>query len=900
MVVIAVLGQPVPPALAAGKYTLAYWREAGAYENQAPPAGEYGLHSAFVHVWDENGQPLAGNQVYTSWGVLLGTTDGNGCFELILSRPNGYNCQVRDGSHLSDTSPVFSVERAPSWGHYSYEVGFLFKQNATNPGAFDTGNTGIINSSGDAPCEDLHAPHTRSLAFCSTAASNYCSDQYELGQWASSHGQSFVATGNRVVAVKALMAAGYGVSYYWTAQIHEGGPGGPSIGPPRSTRTLVDSEYFSILVKWGINDVQVVPGRTYYLRITRPGGLNVFRVNRDNDPGGNYFENDTAVPGAELMGVVVCATYTNAGPTGTLAGAVRTAEGGPLRGAVVSLPDAALYATTGSDGSYQLPFIPPGSYEVSATQPGYVSGLSHGVMISAGLTATSSFTLTLLTTNAGSGVVTNGGSVLQPFASLPTWNSAFDATWGSAATFDLVAGGQTGSALQARRSGPGSSARVQVLPIRSNTPYAISVWARCPSSSSAYWIECGYRLGNFAAQDFDGNAAAWTLVKKFSDTTANGNGNVWARYSTTVNSGANTQISLGFKTGASSGTGPVCQWDELSVVSLALTPLSAATANTPTNVVLRFAEPVAVLNATNPANYRLLAPSGPVPVWEAVLTDGTNLELRTGWQLPRTNYTLVVSNVTTALQPTNLTGANGQVVVRVPWRLFGVEETTLWKYDPSGTDRGTAWRGLSYADAAWSSGAGLLGVSGGPLPEPIRTPLAVSTNQPTFYFRKTFRLPAWGANAWLRLHPVVDDGAVFWLNNREVLRLGMAGPATFATRAARTVGLAAYEGPFDLPDAGLVTGTNLLAVEVHQADLASPDVVFGVEAEALVLPAQIPAAGALLALARTNGTVSLSWAEPGWALESATNVLGPWSPQSLSSPVVFGVTNEMRFFRLVP
>ena len=115
-----------------------------------------------------------------------------------LRRPNGYDFQIRDGAHLTDTTPIFSEERAPTWGHYSFEIGFMFKQNAANPGFFDTGYFGTINATGADPCANLSAPHTRSLAYYSTAASNYCSDAYALGTWTASHGQTFVATGNRI------------------------------------------------------------------------------------------------------------------------------------------------------------------------------------------------------------------------------------------------------------------------------------------------------------------------------------------------------------------------------------------------------------------------------------------------------------------------------------------------------------------------------------------------------------------------------------------------------------------------------------------------------------------------------------------------------------------------------
>jgi hypothetical protein len=156
-------------------------------------------------------------------------------------------------------------------------------------------------------------------------------------------------------------------------------------------------------------------------------------------------------------------------------------------------------------------------------------------------------------------------TVAEDFNALPAWSSSFDATWGGAAAWSVVAGGQSGNCLQASRSNTGSSVKAKVYNITANANYTISIWIRCPSSASSYWAECAYKLGNFSAQDFDQNAASWTLVKKFTNTGPNGNGDVWTHYSLTFNSGGNTQISVGYKLGASSGNGPVVKWDTLRI-----------------------------------------------------------------------------------------------------------------------------------------------------------------------------------------------------------------------------------------------------------------------------------------------------------------------------------------------
>ncbi len=155
-------------------------------------------------------------------------------------------------------------------------------------------------------------------------------------------------------------------------------------------------------------------------------------------------------------------------------------------------------------------------------------------------------------------------SVSQYFESMPAWSSSHDASWGSAAAWSLTGGGQAGNALQASRNSAGSSSKVKVFDISPNTDYTISVYIRCPSWSSSYWVECAYRAGSYSAQDFDANAGAWSLIKKFSSSAANGNGNAWTKYALSFNSGANTQISVGFKLG-SSASAPTVAWDTLRI-----------------------------------------------------------------------------------------------------------------------------------------------------------------------------------------------------------------------------------------------------------------------------------------------------------------------------------------------
>ncbi|HEV8292740.1 MAG TPA: lamin tail domain-containing protein, partial [Tepidisphaeraceae bacterium] len=179
--------------------------------------------------------------------------------------------------------------------------------------------------------------------------------------------------------------------------------------------------------------------------------------------------------------------------------------------------------------------------------------------------------------------------------------------------------------------------------------------------------------------------------------------------------------------------------------------------------------------------------------------------------------------------------------------------TDNWKYSQDNVDLGTAWRSVS--DSSLSSdwlgpSPALFYVETSPLPAPKNTPLTLVTppatvDTPTFYFRIHFNLPAATAPLAsvisLKLQTVLDDGAVVYLNGHQIFSLGMPSGTithntfTGTTNGGRNVDNAVYEGPFTITDlSSLVQGDNILAVEVHQTNNASSDVVWGATLNAIV------------------------------------------------------------------
>lgn len=115
------------------------------------------------------------------------------------------------------------------------------------------------------------------------------------------------------------------------------------------------------------------------------------------------------------------------------------------------------------------------------------------------------------------------------------------------------------------------------------------------------------------------------------------------------------------------------------------------------------------------------------------------------------------------------------------------------------------------------------------------TPLPLGPT--TYYFRRTFSFGEEPSTAELKLDLAVDDGAVFYLNGNEIHRHNMpAGAVDYATFAASAVGDAPILNGISIPSTNLVVGTNVLAVEVHQAVANDLGMAFGAGLNATITP----------------------------------------------------------------
>lgn len=180
---------------------------------------------------------------------------------------------------------------------------------------------------------------------------------------------------------------------------------------------------------------------------------------------------------------------------------------------------------------------------------------------------------------------------------------------------------------------------------------------------------------------------------------------------------------------------------------------------------------------------------------------------------------LTITNAGSYLVTENLTCRNG---VLIP-------AASVWKYLDNGSNQGTNWQTITFNDSAWATGRAELGYGD------YGVEATTVAKHITTYFRHSFVLTNAPAYTDLELYVRRDDGVVVYLNGTEVARDNMpAGTITYTTLASAEIpdGNATIGDPeaeyyaFHVPHALVVTGTNVIAAEVHMASAGSADMSF--------------------------------------------------------------------------
>jgi len=328
----------------------------------------------------------------------------------------------------------------------------------------------------------------------------------------------------------------------------------------------------------------------------------------------------------------------------------------------------------------------------------------------------------------------------------------------------------------------------------------------------------------------------------------------------------------------------------------------------PSNTIyVTFTENLLTRTATNPACYRLELAGTPntVVVSNAVPSQNT-VTLTVGgpnWQWG-SNYILTVTGVSDQ-RGNRLNGLSNRVAVGFIKQVFpmnGVSKHFDWVeallLDPTNLALGNfldTWMMPDSDDSSihWYNLRGVAYYHLGP-PQVVCGSLgdtlgdvADDPSWPrTYYFRTRFNLPPNTGRGSICLLASFYDGAEFYLNGVKIYRSYMD---------PRPGGIDIVEDPDSVHCVGtgllevtnLLCGTNILATEVHQStDPNTLDVYFGVEIDAIVVPAACPA----LQIERINtesGGIVVTWpAEqfPGWGLLAQTLGTTNWTLVATHSP----------------
>jgi hypothetical protein len=152
-----------------------------------------------------------------------------------------------------------------------------------------------------------------------------------------------------------------------------------------------------------------------------------------------------------------------------------------------------------------------------------------------------------------------------------------------------------------------------------------------------------------------------------------------------------------------------------------------------------------------------------------------------------------------------------------------------WRYNDKGVDLAKDWRYSTYDHSAWAKAAAQLGYGDGDEKTVVSYGSNSSAKYITTYFRSTFDLASLSGVNGLRLSALVDDGAKVYLNGTEIWRYNLpTGTVDYRTLAPTAIAGATEKTwiNVDLPASALKTGSNLVAVEVHQHAPWSSDLTF--------------------------------------------------------------------------
>ena len=162
-----------------------------------------------------------------------------------------------------------------------------------------------------------------------------------------------------------------------------------------------------------------------------------------------------------------------------------------------------------------------------------------------------------------------------------------------------------------------------------------------------------------------------------------------------------------------------------------------------------------------------------------------------------------------------------------------IASNSVWKYLDNGSNQSNAWSALTYDDSAWASGRAILGYNGGHENTVVSYGGNATAKYITTYFRRDFTINDPSTVSALTVSVLRDDGAVVYLNGLEVFRDNMPpGPINYLTIAASSVSgtnKTSFHPSPPIDPFNLVSGDNVVAVEIHQRSATSTQMDFDLQ-----------------------------------------------------------------------
>ena len=175
---------------------------------------------------------------------------------------------------------------------------------------------------------------------------------------------------------------------------------------------------------------------------------------------------------------------------------------------------------------------------------------------------------------------------------------------------------------------------------------------------------------------------------------------------------------------------------------------------------------------------------------------------------------------------------------------------SVWRYEVNAAGRGnsdivfghpsynsTNWKHPDFVDSTWPQGPGMLGYgdANGQLPATTLTFGGNASNKiTTYYFRRKVTVADKSPFASFQVSVQRDDGAIVYVNGREVGRTQMPSatvtPATFSDTTSAGGDETTFN-PLPVPSSIVVEGENTITVEVHQVNPSSSDMSFDLRFE---------------------------------------------------------------------